>query len=165
MRSTLIRALALVVGLSTAALAGAYTKGTLVYKAKAREYNVTLRFGYLVKGPDAVDQKTILRRLILSAADLSATLQKCTTMSCADGSGADAIMIDLGAGPRLNYWLNLGDGLVQYSGTETTKSLATTTDTPARLAGRLAFDASGAGGPKVSVDFDVNLLKEFTRAR
>ena len=165
MRSTLIRTLALVVGLSTATLAAADAKGTLVYKSKAREYNVVLRFGYLVKGPDSIDPKTIVRRLIFSATDLTATIQKCTTMSCADGTGADAIMINLGAGPRLEYWLTLGDGLVQYSGTETRKSLATTADTATRIAGKLAFDGSAAGGPKVSVDFDATLLKEFTRAR
>jgi hypothetical protein len=165
MRSTLTRAMTLATILFTTLSAAADATGTLVYKSKTREFNVPIKFAYLVKGPDAMDPKVIVRRLIVSATDLTATIQKCTTMSCADGTGADAMMVDIGAGPRLNYWLNLNDGLVQYSGTADPKSLTATTDTPAKLAGKLVFDGSGAGGPKVSIDFDASLLKEFTRAR
>lgn len=164
MRKALALMLSVAVALSTALAAATDAKGSLVYKGKAKEYNVPIKFAYYVKGPDTMDPKVIVRRIIVSATDLTSTLQKCTTMSCADGSGADAMMVDIG-GPRLNYWLNLGDGLVQYSGTEMPKALTATTDTPTRLAGKLVFDASSAGGPKVSVDFDATLLKEFTRAR
>jgi hypothetical protein len=164
MRSTLTRAMTFAAILCTTLSAAGDAKGSLVYKSKTREFNVPMKFAYLVKGPDTMDPKLIIRRLIVSATDLTATIQKCATMSCADGTGADAMMVDIG-GPRLNYWLNLNGGLVQYSGTADPKSLTATTDTPAKLAGKLVFDGSGAGGPKVSIDFDASLLKEFTRAR
>jgi hypothetical protein len=165
MRLIFTRALTMAVILGTTLAAAADAKGTLVYKGKAKEYNIALKFAYLVKGPDAIDPKKIIRRLILSASDLTATIQKCTTMSCADGTGADAMMVDIGAGPRLNYWLNLGDGVVQYSGTQDPKALTATTDTPTRLAGKLVFDASKSGGPNVNAEFDASQVKEFTRAR
>ena len=165
MRSTLTRAMTFAAILFTTLNAAGDAKGSLVYKSKTREFNVPIKFAYLVKGPDAMDPKVIVRRLIVSATDLTATIQKCTTMSCADGKEADAMMVDIGAGPRLNYWLNLNGGLVQYSGTQDPKALTATTDTPARLAGKLVFDGSAAGGPKVDLEFDATLLKEFTRAR
>ena len=164
MRPTLNRTLPLLVALSATLAAASPAKGTIAYKSSSKEFTVPIRFAFYMKGPDTIDPKTIVRRLIFSATDLTTTLQKCTSMSCADGSGSDAIMVDL-AKPRLNFWLSLNNGLVQNSGTADVKGLTLTTDTPARLAGRLAFDGGGGGGPKVSAEFDAPLLKEFTRAR
>ena len=40
-----------------------------------------------------------------------------------------------------------------------------TADTPQRLTGKWTYDASGQGGPKIAIEFDAAMLKEFTKAR
>ena len=54
------------------------------------------------------------------------------------------------------------DQLVQYSGTEPVASLAAKVDDAKRLAGTLRFDKTGAGGPKVDIEFDATLVKEVS---
>ena len=132
-------------------------KGTVT--SKTRTANV--KYAYLVKGPDPVTKETI-RRLILSTTDLSAKIASCTKMSCADGGLANGLMVNLDSGPRFSYWMTLNDQMVQYSGTEPYASLAAKTDDPKRLAGTLRFYKTGAGGPKVDVEFDAVLVKEVT---
>ena len=164
MKRTLSRALALVFVLAMTLPAAGTAKGTVSYKSKAKDFNVPMKFAFLVKGPDAMDPKTTIRRLIFTTTDITAELQKCTTMSCADGSSTDTLSVDIG-GPRLNYWLNLNGGLVQHSNTTQPAALKATTDTAERLAGHLAFDGTAGGGAKVDLEFDATLLKEFTKAR
>ena len=40
--------------------------------------------------------------------------------------------------------------------------LKTTANDAKRIAGKLAFDDAGAGGPKVDIEFDAALVKELT---
>jgi hypothetical protein len=134
-------------------------KGTITLQSKKGKVNVEVRHAYLMKGPDMVSGKPI-RRLVLSAADVSAALKKCDNMSCADGGIGDGMTIDFDAGTRLNYWAVGNDQLVQYSGTVARAAVKLTADTPQRLAGTVTIDASGAGGPVVSVEFDAALVKE-----
>jgi hypothetical protein len=136
-------------------------KGTLSYKGTT----VTLKHAYLVKGPDAVDTTTIIRRLILSTADLEGKIKACKTMSCADREVTEGMTVELDGGPRLNYWVALKDGLLQYSGTEKIAALKTRTDAPGTLAGTLSLNATSADRPKVEVEFDAAMLKEFDAAR
>jgi hypothetical protein len=70
--------------------------------------------------------------------------------------------VDLNGGPRINYWVVLKGGLVQYSGTVEPSALKTKIDEPAKLAGSLTIDDAAADGAKVEVEFDAALLKEFT---
>ena len=140
------------------ASAAGEAKGTVT--SKGRTANV--KYAYLVKGPDPVSKQPI-RRLILSATDLSAKIAGCKTMSCTDGDLGDGLSINLEAGPRFSFWMVLNDQKVQYSGTEPYASLAAKTDDPKRLAGTLRFDKTGAGGPKVDVEFDAALVKEVTQ--
>jgi hypothetical protein len=51
---------------------------------------------------------------------------------------------------------------VQYSGTEPVGSFAASADDARRIAGRLVFDKTAAGGPKVDVEFDAALVKELS---
>jgi hypothetical protein len=163
---TLAAALALLVVLPMHAhAAGGSAKGTLIYKAKTGEIRASPKHAYLVKGPDAVDTSKTIRKLILSETDLGAKIAACKSMSCTDADLGSGMTVDLDAGPRLNYWVSLNDQRVQYSGTERPAALTATADTPARLAGRLALDAMSAGGPKVDVEFDAPLVKEFKAAR
>ena len=161
-------ALALVVatvaGAALAADAGT-AKGALTYKAKTGPITMAPRFAYLIRGPDAVDPGKTIRHLILSPTDMGTKLAACTTMSCTDAGLGNGLTVDLDAGPRLNYWVVLNDQRIQYSGTEPPASLALTTDTPSRLAGKLAFDGAAMGGPLVDVEFDAPLVKEMTKAR
>ena len=148
-----------------AAAADGTAKGTLTYRAKTGAITMAPKFAYLVKGPDAVDNNKIIRHLILSATDLGAKVAACKTMSCTDADLNNGITVDLDAGPRLNYWVVLNDQRIQYSGTERPAALTLTADTPTRLAGKLIFDGSAAGGPQVEIEFDAPLLKEMKQAR
>lgn len=148
-----------------AAAAGGTAKGTLTYKSKSGVITMSPKFAYLVKGPDAVEPGKVIRHLIFSPTDLGAKIEACTTMSCTDSGLGNGLTVDLDAGPRLNYWVVLNDQRVQYSGTEQPAALALTTNTPARLVGKLVFDGAAMGGPQVDIDFDVPLMKELTKAR
>ncbi len=145
---------------SNPASAGA-THGTLTHP----KGTVTVTYAYLVKGPDALDTKKIIRRLILSANDIGPKIQACQAMNCVDADLTEGMTVDLDGGPRLNYWMVLKGGLVQYSGTKEIAALKVTTDLPKLLTGKLSFDDTAIGGPKVDVTFDATLLKEFTQAR
>lgn len=142
---------------ATADAAGSDAKGTLVYKART----ATMKYAYLVKGPDAVSKQP-LRRLILSATDLGGKIASCMTMSCTDGYLGEGLSVNLEPGPRFNYWVSMNDQRVQYSGTEPIASLTATTDDARRLAGVLRFDKTAAGGPKVDITFDAALVKEVS---
>ena len=50
--------------------AGNEAKGTIAYKTRT----TTLKYAWLVKGPDSMDPKTTIRTLILSADDIGARL-------------------------------------------------------------------------------------------
>ncbi len=159
----LIRSLALIaatilcfVGSSRAL--GGEAKGTLTFKGTT----LTLKFAYLVQGPDAVDPSHKIRRLVFAPIDLGPKLKACTKMSCTDGSVTEGMTVDLTGGPRLNYWVVLKGGRVQYSGTAEPSTLKTRIDEPAKLAGTLTIDDTAADGAKIQVEFDAALLKEFT---
>jgi hypothetical protein len=160
-RAALVFVFAGSVGLSAAGDA----KGTLNYKGKTKDFAVVLKYAHFVKGPDDMDPKTTIKRLILSSTDLTAKIQACKTLDCSDDGLIEGIEIDITGGPRLLYWLVVNNGLVQYSGTEQPAALATTADTAQRLAGKITFDDSGAGGAKLDVTFDASLLKTFDKAR
>ena len=150
---------------SSAGAADGSVKGTLTYKSKGAPVTIALKHVWLVKGPDAVDPKKIVRHLIFSATDIGAKVTACQTMNCTDADLGSGMTVDLDAGPRLNYWVVLDDQRVQYSGTARPETLKLTTDTPARLAGKLVIDDAAAGGAKVDVEFDTPLLRELKSAR
>ena len=136
-------------------------KGTLSHKGRA----VTLTHSSLVTGPDAVDAKKMVRRLILSGTDLGAKMRACQTMSCTDGEVTEGLVVDIDGGPRLNYWMAISGQKVQHSGTLRPAALKASADEPKRLAGKLSFDDTPSSGPKVDVEFDATLVKEFKAAR
>jgi hypothetical protein len=115
-------------------------------------------------GPEG-DLKITIRHLIFSATNIGAKIAACKAMSCADAGLGSGMTVDLGTGPRLNYWVSLNDHRVQYSGAVPPNALKLTTDTPTRLAGTLTIDDIAAGGAKVDVEFDTPLLQELKLAR
>ena len=159
-----VAAIALAVA-SGADAADGSANGTLAYKSKGGPITIALKYVWLVKGPDAVDPKLIIRHLIFSATDIGAKVAACKTMSCTDADLGSGMTVDLGSGPRLNYWVSLNDQRVQYSGAVMPDALKLATDTPGRLAGKLTIDDSAAGGAKVDVEFDAPLLQELKLAR
>ena len=134
-------------------------KGTVALGTRS----ATLQHAWLVVGPDAVDPKKTIRRVVFSATDIGAKLKACAKMSCTDGSVDDGMTIDLDAGPRINYWVALNGQRVQHSGTLEPRFLAANPSDAKRVAGKLAFDQSGAGGAKVDVQFDAPLAKAFDK--
>lgn len=150
----------LVGGLVAPAAAGT-AKGTVTYKTA----RATIAHASLVRGPDAVDGTQTIRRLVLSAVDLESKITACAVMSCSDGEVGEGLTLDLGAGPRVNYWVSLKGQRLQYSGTAEPTTLQTTVDEPSHMVGRFVVDATAAGGPGIDVRFDAVLLKEFHVAR
>jgi hypothetical protein len=135
-------------------------KGALSHKGKV----VALTRAYLVTGPDAVDPKKMVRRIILSGKDVGAEVRACQTMGCASDEVMEGLVVDLDGGPRLNYRMTINDQLV-HSGTKPPAVLEASADVPKRLAGKLSFDDTASLGRKVDVEFDAALVKEFKAAR
>lgn len=147
----------LVVLLLAAPLAAAGdAKGTVAYKGTT----VELKYAYLVQTTDAMSNAP-MRRLILSPKDLGSKIASCAKMSCVDGDLGEGLEVDFAAGPRLNYWLVMNGQKVQYSGTEPKESFVSTANDARKVAGTLRFDKTGAGGPKVDVQFDAAFVKEL----
>lgn len=142
---------------SAAVVVGKDAQGTLVYQARS----ATLKYAWLVKGPYAEDPSKTVRRLILSAKDISAELQACKTIMCADGQVTEGMTVDFDVSRRLNYWVALNDQKVQYSGTVTPDAFAARANDGGHLAGKLVIDDVAAGGPKIDAEFNVTLFKEF----
>jgi hypothetical protein len=139
----------------------ANARGSVVYGART----APIAHAYLIHGPDAVDPKKKLRRLVLSTAEIGPKVAGCSTMACVDDALADGVEIDFDAGPRLNYWLVLEAKKVQYSGTADPAAFAAKRNDGRRIAGRISIDDSGAGGPKIDATFDAPIAKEIDRVR
>jgi len=133
--------------------------GKVVYKGAT----LAIRYAYLVRGPDAVDPKKMIRRLVLSPTDMEGKIRSCAEMRCSDGSLREGMTVDFDSGPRLNYWVVMNDQRVQYSGTAKPETFTARADGAGKLAGRLSIDDGTAGGAVVEVDFDAALVKEFSK--
>lgn len=150
--------LAALAAASSVALAqGNQASGSVTYKGKS----IAVKHAYVVKGPDAMTKQPI-RRIVFATSDVSAAIAKCTSMTCTDGMLGEGLSVNLDPGPRFSFWMVMNDQKVQYSGTEPIGALVLTTDNAKRLAGKLAFDKTAAGGPKVDLSFDATLVKEVS---
>ncbi len=136
-------------------------KGSLTGTGKVVA-SVNVKHAYLIKGPNAFGDQTI-RLLILSEVDQGAHIKSCATMSCATQKLESGMTVEFNNGPRLLYWFVANGQRVQASGTAEPGSITLTTNTPQKMAGNWTYDASAQGGPKIAVEFDTSLLKEFTK--
>jgi hypothetical protein len=143
------------------AAADANAKGTVAYKNKSGEFTLAPKHAYVVTGPDVADPTRTVARLIFSETDIASALQTCASMMCVAGQITEGLVVDISDGPRLTSWLTLNKGRVQYSAPQAPASLSITTETAARIAGTLAFDATATGGPKVDVTFDAAVIREL----
>jgi hypothetical protein len=138
-------------------------KGTLVATGKIPA-TVNVKHAYLIKGPNSFGDKAV-RLLILSDVDHGAHIKSCSTMSCATEKMESGMTVEFDAGPRLLYWFVANGQRVQASGVADPASITLTANTPQRLTGKWTHDATGQGGPKIAVEFDAPVLKEFSKAR
>ena len=150
--------------LSVSGAAGAEpAKGKLTATGKIPA-TVNVKHAYLVKGPNAFGDKAV-RLLILSEVDQGAHIKSCATMSCTTDKLESGMTVEFDSGPRLLYWFVANGQRVQASGTAEPGTMALSANTPQRLTGKWTHDASGQGGPKIAVEFDAPVLKEFTKPR
>ena len=149
-------ALSLLLPATSSCAADPQAKGTIVYRMQS----IPMKYAYYVIGPDDVGRKTI-RRVILSSTDIGSKIAACKSMSCTEGEVREGMSIDLAGRGRIEYWIALNGQLVQYSGTEPAESLQITANEVARLAGKLKFDSTGAGGPRLDIEFDAPLTKDL----
>ena len=138
-------------------------KGTLTATGKTPA-SVNVKHAYLVKGPSSFGDKPV-RLLILSEVDQGAHIKSCGTMSCATNKLESGMTVEFDDGPRLMYWFVANGQRVQASGTAQPGTMTLSANTPERLTGKWTHDASAQGGPKIAVEFDTPVMKEFTKAR
>jgi len=144
---------------ASAYAAGGTAKGAI----KIKDKTVDLKHAYLVKGPDAFDSSKTVSTVIITPNDISKEITECKSASCASGitEGMTVGKEDFGSTTRVVYWVVTNDGMMQYSGNDDVSALVLTTDTADRMAGKLTIDDSAADGPKIDVEFDAPLAKEF----
>lgn len=161
---SVVKCLLIAAGLMSFVGSGDSSQGHLIYSAGKKTFKLSLKYAYFVTGPDAFDGQKIIRRLIFTEKDIALKIKECGVMNCVDPL-IEGIQIDLDAAPRLLYWVNLNNGLTQYSGTQVTEAMTLSKDTQEALAGTLNFDNSAAGGPVVDVKFEATRIKAFSKHR
>ena len=146
---------------SGAALAADKASGTVAFKT----YSSSVKYAWLVRGPDEMDESKSVLRLYLSSADIGAAIKACKTLSCADAALTDGAMVDYSDASHLGYAVRLNGERVQYSGGTSGDAFVLSTSKPDHLAGKLHIDDSAAGGAKVDADFDLTLVNTFKSVR
>lgn len=141
--------------------AGGTAKGTI----KLKDKTIEAKYAYFIKTPDTFDESKIVNTIIITPDDISQKISECESASCAGGitEGMTVGKEDFGSTTRVVYWVVTNDGMMQYSGNDDVSALALTTDTADRMAGKLTVDDSAADGPKIDVEFDAPLTKEFKK--
>ena len=143
---------------STLALAGDSASGTISFQAAKG----TVKYGFLVRGPDDMDPSKNVLRLYLSSVDIGAKIKAAKTFSDADNALEDGAMVDFGDARHLGYAIRLNGERVQYSGGTDADAFKLTTNKPDHLAGKVHIDDSTSGGAKVDATLDLTLVKTFT---
>ena len=150
----------LVVG-SMPALAADKASGAISFKS----YSGAVKFAWLVRGPDEMDEGKNLLRIYLSSSDIGAKIKACTTLSCADKALGDGAMVDYNDARHLGYAVRLNNGMAQYSGGTDGNAFKLSINSADHLVGKLHIDDGAMGGAKVDADFDLTLLNTFKTAR
>ena len=151
--------LALVVSMSV--FAADKVTGTVALKT----FNAPVKFAYMVRSPDEMDDSKSILRIYLSSADIGAAIKACTTLSCADHALSDGAMVDYSDAEHLAFAVRLNGERAQYSGGTHGDAFALTTNKPDHLTGKLHIDDTAMGGAKVDADFDLGLTNTFKTVR
>ena len=130
-------------------------KGEFVHKGA----RVNLRHAYLVTAPQVFDKSKTMRVLVLTAVNIEAKIKACPDFNCVRDEIDDGMTIQFEDGPVLKYWMARNNQQVQHSDTAPPSAFKPGRDEAGHLAGALAIDDSGHGGPKLSLTFDAPLVK------
>jgi hypothetical protein len=148
-------------GASTMALAADKASGTVAFKT----YSSPVKYAWLVRGPDEMDESRSVLRIYLSSADIGSAIKACKTLSCADAALTDGAMVDYSDSSHLGYAVRVNGERAQYSGGTDGGAFALSASKPDHLAGKLHVDDSASGGAKVDADFDLTLVNTFKTVR
>lgn len=154
-RCTFTLAAALVLALGPIVAQAGEAKGELAHKGA----RVNLRHAYLVSAPQVFDKSKTMRVLVLSATNIEAKIKACADLNCVRDEIDDGMTIQFEDGPVLKYWMARNKQQVQHSDTAPPSAFKPGRDEASHLAGALAIDDSGHGGPKLSLTFDAPLVK------
>ena len=111
---------------------------------------MTLQHAYLIAG-DNYGSK--VRKVILSAVDIKGTDRRLERADERQLEAAHGISFELDPSmPFVGYWMAIDDQKTQVSAPLDKKLFTTSADTPQRIAGKVTFDQTGSGGPKVDVE-------------
>lgn len=130
-----------------------------------KTYSSAVKYAWLVRGPDEMDESRSVLRIYLSSADVGNAIKACKTLSCADRTLTDGAMVDYSDARHLGYAVRLNGERVQYSGGTDGDAFALSTHTPDHLAGKLHIDDSASGGAKIDADFDLTVANTFKSVR
>ena len=148
---------AMVLAMSSTALAADKVSGTVNFKT----WSGAVKYAWLVRSPDAMDDSKSILRIYLSSVDIGAKIKACKTLSCANQALEDGAMVDYSDARHLGYAVRLNGDRVQYSGGTDGDAFTLATNKPDHLAGNLHIDDSAVGGAKVDADFDLTLANTF----
>lgn len=155
----LATAFALLLDPSGVRAASVPTSGQAIGSVKYKDKTVTLQHAYLITGDN---HGTKVRKVILSAVDIKDKITASTSLMSASSKLREGISFELDETmPFVGYWMAIADQSTQVSAPLDAKLFATTTNTPQRVAGKVSFDESASGGPKVEASFDAPLTKSF----
>lgn len=152
---------ALLLAVSTVALAVDKASGSVTLKTTTG----TVKYAWLVRGPDEMEAGKTLLRIYLSSADIGAEIKACKTFNCADGELEDGAMIDFSDARHLSYTVRLNGQRAQYSGGTDGAAFKLSTNTPDHVVGKLHIDDIAADGARVDADFDLTLVNTFKTVR
>ena len=147
--------------LAGTAMAAGPASGTVAFKT----WSSPVKYAWMVRSPDEMDDSKTILRIYLSSADIGAQIKACKTLSCADHALSDGAMVDYSDARHLAYAVRLNGERAQYSGGTDGDAFTLSTNKPDHLAGKLHIDDSAAGGAKVDADFDLALTNTFKTVR
>jgi hypothetical protein len=142
---------------SALAVADGSASGTIAFKTG----KCSVKYGWLVRGPDEMDPSKTVLRIYLSSVDVGAKIKACKTLSCADNALGDGAMVDFSDARHLAYAVRLNGERLQYSGGTNGEAFTLTTSEPNHLVGKLHIDDTTADGAKIDATFDLTLVNTF----
>jgi hypothetical protein len=148
---------------ATAASIGAPTADYASGSASFDKHSATIKYGWLLRGPDEFDRSKSILRIYVSSTDVGAKIRACDSLSCVDQSLVDGGFVEYSDASYTNYWVKLDGGHVQFSGGSNATAFTFTVKQSNHLAGKLRIDDPSFHGAKLVIEFDLPLFKTFKK--